>query len=141
MVTLLSAWPGMIHTGPVTVRPWYFSSAMSPMLRPFCCEVLGLIQTALSQVILFWGLGSSCSHPLLANDPSQIMGSGRNMISMPVTDFACGAGGIFAVTFTAGSAVLATMPSLSDCCQKISKLGALDWLCQYSWTRSWSLFS
>ncbi len=100
------------------------------MLRFFCWEVLGLIQTALSQVILFCGLGSSCSQPLLANDPSQIVGSGRNMISMPCAGFGCGAGGIFAVTLTAGSAVLGTTPSFNAFCQKTSKLGALTWLCQ-----------
>ena len=54
--------------------------------RFFCCAVVGLIQMALSQVILFWGLGSSCSQPLLANDPSQMVGSGRKMISIPCAD-------------------------------------------------------
>src|ERR1700733_16160091 len=103
---------------------------MSPTFRFFCCEVLGLIQMALSQVILFWGLGSSCSQPLLANDPSQMVGSGRKMISMPCAVLGCDAGGALAVTFTAGSAVLGTTPSCSAFCQKISKLGTLACPCQ-----------
>src|SRR5579872_928707 len=107
--------------GPVTLRPWYFSSAMSPILRFFCCDVFGLIQMALSQVILFAGLGISCSQPLLENDPSQMVESGRNTISIPCGVLGWGAGGIFAVTFAAGNAVFGTMPSCSAFCQKISK--------------------
>ena len=38
---------------------------------------------ALSHVSLVRGLGSSCSQPLLANRPSQIVGSGRKVISSP----------------------------------------------------------
>ena len=40
--------------------------------------VAGLAITALSQVSLVIGFGSSCSQPLLANRPSRIDGSGRN---------------------------------------------------------------
>src|SRR5580692_5382981 len=103
---------------------------MSPTFRFFCCEVLGLIQMALSQVILFAGLGSSCNQPLLANDPSQMVGSGRKLISRPCAVFGVDAGGIFAVTFTAADAVFGTTPSCSAFCQKMSKLEALDWPCQ-----------
>ena len=60
---------------------------MSSVLRLDCWAVLGLIHTALSQVILLAGLGSSCSQPLLENDPSQMVGSGRNMISIPCACF------------------------------------------------------
>src|SRR5579862_639365 len=109
---------------------------MSPIFRFFCCEVLGLIQMALSQVILFCGLGSSCSQPLLANDPSHMVGSGRKTISSPCAVLGCGAGGIFAVTFTAASAVLGTTPSCSAFCQKMSKLWALVCACQYACTSS-----
>ena len=41
------------------------------------------MKAALSQVIRFIGRGSSWSHPLLANRPSQIDGSGRKTISRP----------------------------------------------------------
>src|SRR4030095_3377824 len=44
--------------------------------------VAGLIRAALSQVSLVRGLGSSCSQPLLANRPSQIVGSGRRRRSI-----------------------------------------------------------
>src|SRR6202044_3013754 len=97
-------------------------------LRLLCCAVAGLIQTALSQVILLWGLGSSCSQPLLANDPSQMVGSGRNMISRPWAVSTGEAGGVFAVTLIAASAVFGTTPSCSAFCQKMSKLGTLAWL-------------
>src|ERR1700722_175517 len=112
----------MTQIGPLTVRPWYFNWTMSPVFRLCCCAVLGLIHTALSQVILVCGLGNSCSQPLLANDPSQIVGSGRNTISKPWAALAGDAGGAFAVTVIAGSAVLGTTPSCSAFCQKMSKL-------------------
>ena len=44
-----------------------------------CCAVAGLIQTALSQVILVFGFGHSCSQALFEKAPSQIVGSGRNV--------------------------------------------------------------
>src|SRR5581483_354643 len=103
---------------------------MSPMLRPFCCDVFGLIQMALSHVILFVGFGSSCSQPLLEKEPSQMVGSGRNTTSMPCGVLGWAAGGILAVTFAAGNAVLGTMPSLSAFCQKVSKFGTLTCPCQ-----------
>src|SRR5579862_5954036 len=103
---------------------------MSPLFRFFCCDVLGLIQMALSHVILFAGLGISCSQPLLENDPSQIVASGRNTISIPCGVLGVAAGGIFAVTFAAGKTVFGTMPSLSAFCQKISKLCPFACPCQ-----------
>ena len=39
---------------------------------------------ALSHVSLVSGLGNSCSQPLLANRPSQIVGSGQKVISSPI---------------------------------------------------------
>src|SRR5260370_14369386 len=100
----------MIHTGPVMLRPWYFSSTTSSVFSLRCVASEGLIHTALSQVILFWGLGNSCSQPLLANDPSQIAGSGRNRISSPCACAAAAAGGALAVTLTAERPVLGTTP-------------------------------
>src|SRR5438552_19182007 len=57
---------------------------MSPLLRCRASAVRGLIIAALSQVSDVSGFGSSCSHPLFAKRPSQIVGSGRKMISRPV---------------------------------------------------------
>src|SRR5579864_4685329 len=130
----------MIQTGAVTVRPWYFSSTTSPVLSVSLCAVVGLIQTALSQVILFCGLGSSWSQPLLANDPSQTVGSGRNMISIPGAALDSAAGAL-AVTLTAGSAVFGTTPSCSDFFQNMSKPAALPCACQYSRTKSCAVLS
>ena len=45
--------------------------------------VAGLTSTALSQVSLVIGFGSSCSQPLLANRPSRTAGSLRKAISRP----------------------------------------------------------
>src|SRR5579883_370227 len=103
---------------------------MSSVFSFACSASAGLIQTALSHVILFCGFGNSCSQPLFENDPSQIAGSGRNMISRPELLLAGVAGGVFAATLMAGSAVSATMPSCSDFCQKMSKFCALFCDCQ-----------
>ena len=52
------------------------------------------MSAALSQVSLVRGLGSSWSQPLLANRPSQIVGSGRKTISSPRAGRVAGAVGI-----------------------------------------------
>src|SRR5713226_7321847 len=126
----------MTHTGPFTVRPWYFSSTMSSELSPFFCAVEGLIQTALSQVILFCGFEHSWSQPLFEKAPSQMVGSGRKTISRSCAGLGWVAGGALAVTFTGGSFVLGTTPSCSAFCQNTSKLGAFVCVCQYSRTLS-----
>src|SRR5690349_4774615 len=56
---------------------------MSPSRRPCDSASRGLTHAVGSHVILVSGLGSSCSQPLFANRPSQIVGSGRKMISRP----------------------------------------------------------
>src|SRR5580693_9149683 len=141
MVTLSFAWPGVMNTGAVTVRPWYFRSTLSSVLRPSFCAVAGLTQAALSHVILFCGLGSSCSQPLFDHDPSQRAGSGRIMISRPCDGFDSPADGALAVTLMAASAVFGTTPSCNDFCQKISNVPVFGWLCQYSWTNSCGVLS
>src|SRR5260370_29790979 len=83
---------------------------MSSLLRLCCCAVAGLTQTALSQVILLWGLGSSCSQPLFEKDPSQIVGSGRNRISRPCTGFDSAAGGRLSAPVIRARAPLRTPP-------------------------------
>src|SRR4051812_13287784 len=55
----------------------------SPSLRPLSWAVRTLIQAEGSHVIFVIGFGSSCSHPLFAKRPSQMVGSGRKMISRP----------------------------------------------------------
>ena len=57
------------------------------------------MSAALSQVSLVSGLGSSWSQPLLANRPSQIVGSGRKTISRPSAAVGgCGAGAATSLT-------------------------------------------
>ena len=58
-----------------TVRPAHDSK------RRGVPQFAGLTMAALSQVSLVRGLGSSWSQPLLANRPSQIVGSGQKVIS------------------------------------------------------------
>src|SRR5712675_2542881 len=68
------------------VRPWYFNSMASLLLRLRRCAVFGLSIATLSQVSFVSGFGNSCSQPLFEKRPSQIVGSGRKTISSP-----CGA--------------------------------------------------
>src|SRR5262245_8432783 len=56
----------------------------SPFLRPCSWANPGWIQAVVSQVSFVSGFGSSCSQPMLAKRPSQIVGSGRKMISRPL---------------------------------------------------------
>src|SRR5437016_14675329 len=81
MVIECSACPGRIQTGARTVRSPRLSSTMSPVTRLRRSANAGLISAALSHVSLLIGLGHSCNQPLLANPPSQILGSGRQLIS------------------------------------------------------------
>src|SRR5262245_39484907 len=55
----------------------------SPFLRPCSCANPGWIQAVVSQVIFVSGFASSCSRPMLATRPSQIVGSGRKTIPRP----------------------------------------------------------
>src|ERR1700683_119345 len=109
-------------------RPWYFSSSMSSVLRLSRCAVVGLTHAALSQVILFCGLGSSWSQPLLAHDPSQMAGSGRIIISRPCAGVDWPLAAALAETLMAGSAVFGTTPSCSAFCQKMAEV---VWVCQF----------
>ena len=65
----------------------------SPSLRLRSLASCGLIHADGSHVILVSGLGSSWSQPLLAKRPSQIVGSGRKMISSPPCAAADGGAG------------------------------------------------
>ena len=88
-------------------------SAARPRRRFSTPEPLGragLTSAALSQVSLVNGLGSSWSQPLLANRPSQTVGSGRKTSSRParLSAPACGVSevldlGVTALTFRAGA--------------------------------------
>src|SRR2546428_484358 len=97
---------------------------MSPLLRCRASAVRGLIIAALSQVSDVSGFGSSCSHPLFAKRPSQIVVSGRKMVSMPVA-----AGGAAAAaakpgcrgTVLGGACVLGMKPLISAGYQNPSK--------------------
>src|ERR1051326_5830941 len=78
---VLVAWPGTIQTGPRTLRAPIATSAMSPLENLRAAAVTGPIAITLSQVILLSGFGSSCSQAMLANRPSQTVGSGWNTTS------------------------------------------------------------
>src|ERR1700733_3566962 len=94
-----SAWPACTHTAPCNLRPLNATSTTSPVSSASLSAVWGEIQTAFSQVILFCGLGSSCSQALFESAPDPTVGSGRKTISIPddCTGFAAGvraAGGV-----------------------------------------------
>src|SRR5579884_2818291 len=106
MVTESTAWPGTKNAPPVMALPRYFTSTMSPWLIWCCWAVVGLIHTALSQVIVVMGLGISWSQALLAQVPSQMVGSGRKLTSrpcaltaLPVGAFGAGAAAVAAAVF------------------------------------------
>src|SRR5215212_9080580 len=83
----------MTKIGMRTALPRYFSSTTSPLRRPRSSASRVLIQAVGSQVTFENGLGNSCSQPLLAKRPSQIVGSGRKMISSPLAALAVAEGG------------------------------------------------
>src|SRR3954471_15284263 len=115
----------------------------------FCSAVRGLIRITLSQVIFVSGLGSSISHPLFAQRPSQMQGSGRNTTSYEPGLVGTGGAAVLAARLPAGgagrggSALPATTPSCSDFAHVCSKLGPCigAWPCQYVRTRSYPLAS
>src|SRR4029078_11060228 len=93
----------------------------SPSSRLRSRASCGLIHAVVSQGTLVSGFGSSCSQPLLANRPSQTVGSGRKISSSPpcapATDGAgCAAagGGVTgcAIGAAAGAAAAAEAPVL-----------------------------
>src|SRR5580700_6394639 len=136
MVAESFACPGMMYTGALRLRPLYFNSTMSPVSNPSLTAVEGLSQTPLSQVTLFWGFGNSCSHPLLLHAPSQMVGSGRRISSIPCVGPGACMGGAFAVTLATFAAVFGTRPSCSDLSQKASKFDSVVRDCQYAFTMS-----
>src|SRR5688500_6304681 len=106
---------------------------MSASRSPCDSASRGLIQAVGSHVILVSGFGSSCSQPLFAKRPSQMVGSGRKMISSPDPGWlpatGCplpgGCGLLEAGSWEPEAAVVAvpgTQPSCSTCFQKLSLL-------------------
>src|SRR3954451_6039025 len=106
----------------------------SPSFSPLSCAVRTLIQAEGSHVIFVIGFGSSCSHPLFAKRPSQMVGSGRKMISRPPLAFAslvlAGAGArgarseVRAVLGAAAPAAFAPgVATAPDCGPRASELG------------------
>ena len=96
---------------------------MSSVLRLSCCAVVGLIQTALSQVILFCGLGQLLQPAVVGERsvPDGRIGPEHDLHALRLL-WTGAAAGAFAVTLSAGSAVFGTTPSCSAFCQKMSKL-------------------
>src|SRR5437762_7587526 len=81
----------------------------SPSRSDCCCARCGLTQAVGSHVIFVSGLGSSCSQPLFAKRPSQMVGSGLKMISRPALGVGDRGSGIgFGATPPAGAEVEAT---------------------------------
>src|SRR5687768_10920456 len=82
-----------MNAGIRVVYPRYFSSMTSPLRTPRSSARCGLTHAVVSQVNFVNGFGSSCSQPLFARLPSQIVGSGRKMISSPPSEGGdCGGG-------------------------------------------------
>ena len=104
----------MIQAGIRTERPRYRSSSTSSFSIPSRCAVAGLKRAALSHDSFVSGLGSSCSQPLFANRPSQIVGSGRKTISRP-SDAAVDAASTQAISLTCGATALglSAVPSIT----------------------------
>ena len=98
-----SGWPGRIHAGAVRLRPLALIVTRSSLWTPSCSAVRGESSSALSQVSLVIGLGSSWSQPLLAKRPSRSVGSGRRASSKP-----------FAGTLVASSRAAATPTSAAS---------------------------
>src|SRR4051812_19965817 len=102
----------MIQTGALSDVSVAMSVTTSPLWIFNRSARAGLISAALSHVSFVNGLGSSCNQPLWANRPSQMLGSGRKIISYPA------GGGVtgdcrsvwLAVTATVGLAVLGITP-------------------------------
>src|SRR5687767_8686701 len=82
-----------MNAGMRAVLPRYFSSMTSPLRTPRSSARRGLTHAVVSQVNFVNGFGSSCSQPLFARLPSQIVGSGRKMISSPPSEGGGGGGG------------------------------------------------
>src|SRR5437879_4382886 len=107
----------------MTFLPFSSSSTTSSDLMLRRCAIAGPIWTALSQVSLFIGLGSSCSQPLLENCPSWMVGSRRMLSSMALASEALVAGPAapdFALTDFGAYDVPAIQPSCSDLRQNCS---------------------
>ena len=111
---------------------------MTSPVSSFCCSARrGLTHAVGSHVIFVSGLGSSCSQPLFAKRPSQIVGSGRKMISRPPARGPSGRASEVrrcdrstalceptpAPRSSARGPRLVTNPSCSACFQKPSKVG------------------
>ena len=119
------------------LRPPAESVTTSPFARCSRSARPGLTATTLSHTTLVSGFGSSCSQAFPATLPSQTVGSGRNRTVRPgaatvgAATLGAGAAGVAAgageaVTNTSGSAVLATKPSATDCCHRVSNAGSLS---------------
>src|SRR5947209_3639590 len=101
---------------------------MSPLLSCRASAVRGLIIAALSQVSDVSGFGSSCSHPLFAKRPSQIVGSRRKMISSPVAAGAAAAAAAIPgcrVTVLGAACVPGMMPLICAWYQNLSNSGGI----------------
>src|SRR5215471_18810222 len=75
----------MSQTGARSRLPEAIKSTTSPDVSPCRCARAGLMSAALSQVSWLNGRGHSCNQPLLANCPSQTLGSDLKQTSRPVS--------------------------------------------------------
>jgi hypothetical protein len=116
-----------ISTTVLTTCPCSPPDAPGAVLSCSLAAVAGLTITALSHVSLVIGLGSSCSHPLLAKRPSRTAGSFLKTISRPPPAgaglWSCAAG--LTVTVLAGNAVPGITPSCSQRRQADSNSGVI----------------
>src|ERR1043166_6879006 len=96
------------------------TSTRSVLEQPFAAASAGLTAITLSQVILVSGFGSSCSQATFAKRPSQMVGSGRKIISasFAFAVIATGGEGTLGDTLSGFAAVSCTNPSCKACVQR-----------------------
>ncbi len=107
------------------LRPATLARTRSPVAKPDCSASPGRACSALSQVSLVNGRGSSCSQPLLAKRPSSTAGSTANTAvkaEAPADGDVVGNGGGAACNASADTALPSTTPRCRLARQKASKI-------------------
>ena len=120
--TVWSAMPGARRTAASTDWPPAEIVTRSPSPTPSSRADFGLINTALSQVNLVMGSGSSCNQPLLAKRPSQRVGDAVNRKVHPSPAPESGATEPPAID---GETALVAEPSTTPSCRAVRQAAVL----------------